>query len=384
MKKILVIHTKYRNLGGEDIAVENEVANLKKYFDVRTIYFSNENSNILNDIGTFFINRNKKSETRIKQEINNFNPDLAYVHNTWYKGSLGIFKVLRQANVKTILKLHNFRYNCTKSFFSSGHLKKNQVCFACGYTKKSLNLINKYFPESFLKSLLVLIYGRKYFKIIKNEDLKLFVLTDYHKEFLFNQNIRKKNVEVVPNYFKLENIRPKNKEKKYLVYAGRISEEKGVEELIRSFLNCNFDDLNLKIIGNGPILNKLIKNYKYENVEFLGEKENLEVKEIISNSRAVVTATKLLEGQPTVLCEASFLGVPSVFPLTGGISEFFPDNYDLAFKQFDYEDLEEKLLLLNDSMMLETYSKKNKEFILNYLDEDKMKKTFEKAFEDNE
>ena len=32
MKKILVIHTKYRNKGGEDIAVENEIVLLKENF----------------------------------------------------------------------------------------------------------------------------------------------------------------------------------------------------------------------------------------------------------------------------------------------------------------------------------------------------------------
>ena len=113
MKKILVIHTKYRNLGGEDIAVDNEVNNLKNYFDVRTIYFSNETTSIYRDIKSLFTNSNKKSETKLKEEIYDFNPDIAYVHNTWYKGSLGVFKVLQETNVKTVLKLHNFRYSCT-------------------------------------------------------------------------------------------------------------------------------------------------------------------------------------------------------------------------------------------------------------------------------
>ena len=44
MKKILVIHTKYRITGGEDIAVDSEIATLKKYFNVETLYFSNKDT----------------------------------------------------------------------------------------------------------------------------------------------------------------------------------------------------------------------------------------------------------------------------------------------------------------------------------------------------
>ena len=51
MKKMLIIHNNYQDIGGEDIAVENEIKLLSKYFDVRVIYFSN---NINNFIKQFF------------------------------------------------------------------------------------------------------------------------------------------------------------------------------------------------------------------------------------------------------------------------------------------------------------------------------------------
>ena len=38
MKKILVIHNKYQNIGGEDVAVENEVEVLNKYYEVESLY----------------------------------------------------------------------------------------------------------------------------------------------------------------------------------------------------------------------------------------------------------------------------------------------------------------------------------------------------------
>ena len=42
MKKILVIHTKYRDLGGEDIAIQNEVGFLKEFYEVEELFFKNE------------------------------------------------------------------------------------------------------------------------------------------------------------------------------------------------------------------------------------------------------------------------------------------------------------------------------------------------------
>ena len=40
--KVLLIHTKYQNIGGEDIAVESEATFLKKHYELEEIYFSNQ------------------------------------------------------------------------------------------------------------------------------------------------------------------------------------------------------------------------------------------------------------------------------------------------------------------------------------------------------
>ena len=164
---------------------------------------------------------------------------------------------------------------------------------------------------------------------------------------------------------------------KYIVYAGRISKEKGVEELISAYLKIKDAKFLLKIIGTGPELDYLKNKFNQKKVQFLGQKSNSETLKIIYNSTAVVTATKLLEGQPMLLCEASSLGIPSVFPNNGGIAEFFPENYKLKFNQSDYIDLGEKLNLLSNEDLLKKVGIENKNHINEYLQEDRLMKIVE-------
>ena len=96
MKNILVIHTKYRSTGGEDIAVDNETEFLKKSFNIKTLYYSNEIKNYFLQFIYFLINRNFESEKKLNNVIKEFNPDFVYIHNTWFKGSNGIFKFLNK------------------------------------------------------------------------------------------------------------------------------------------------------------------------------------------------------------------------------------------------------------------------------------------------
>ena len=385
MKKLLIIHTKYRNTGGEDIAVTNEVNYFSKYFNVKVVYFDNSKFQFKNDFLAFLTNTNTFSNKKLKEEIDSFKPDFAIVHNTWFKANLGIFQVLKANNIKTFIKIHNYRYFCTYSFSSKKHLRGDITCPACGFKKKKFQIFNKYFQESYIKSLFAIIYGKKYIDTLLKSKIQILVLTKNHKNFISEFLGLKNNVNVFPNILeiKIEKLDlNQHKNENYLIYAGRISQEKGIHELIKNFLEIQINDLSLKVVGEGPERKKLEALYKSnEKINFLGYLNNDDVKKEILGSFAVVTATKLFEGQPTLLTEASKLGKPSIFPNSGGISEFFPEGYEFKFSQFDYDDLKRKIMALYYSEKYNQVGVENNQFIDNYLDEEKLIKDFMRYIE---
>jgi len=371
--RILFVHNEYLEIGGEDIAVQNEINYLKEYYEVNELIFSNNIKNYFLQIFYFLINKNYESKRILEDKIIEFQPDIVYVHNTWFAASLEVFRILKKHNVNTIIKLHNFRYRCTKSYSAKVHTNNNEVCLACGFAKTD-SKFNKYYKESILKSFLVLRYGKKFFQILQDPFFKLAVLTKFHKKYLEDIGF-KNNIFVFPNYLEpLERFESLSK-KDYIVYAGRISSEKGLEELVDVFKSLEFTNYSLKIIGEGPLLKQLKFN---ENIEFLGRLSNEEVLNIVANARAVVTCTKLYEGQPNFLCEASMLGIPSIFPRSGGIEEFFPKNYKLSFEQFNYFDFKEKLKLVNDENFASKVGNENKNYLENLLNKNVLIEMFEK------
>lgn len=349
MKKLLIVHNKYQIPGGEDSNIHDEISHLENSYKIKYLEFNNNEKFKVNDLLSLVTRSNIKSNRLLKKVLKSFNPDAVYVHNTWFKANLGIFKILKKNNINTLFKVHNFRYDCSRFFLASNHLRKNKICNACNF-KKENRIFNKYYDDSYLKSLFLIFYSKKLFKIIKNYPLKIVVLTDFHKIYLSSLGVSESKIFIYSNPISLNGNRVQKPSKNnYAVYAGRLTKEKGVENLIECWIAANLENFNLKIIGSGKLLADLTKKYKSSNIEFLGELSNQDTLLQIKHSSAVITATKMYEGQPRLLCEASSFGVPSIYPSFGGIDEFFPEDYSLSFKQFDYEDLKSKILELKNN-----------------------------------
>lgn len=137
-----------------------------------------------------------------------------------------------------------------------------------------------------------------------------------------------------------------------LLYIGRITEDKGLFELIEIFSKlAKNHDITLKIVGNGQDLERL-KNSAIslkceDNIEFTGQVSQEEIKNYLTTSHVFVLPTKRIEGFPVTIPEAMLAGLPIVAMDMGGVGEgVFDGKTGFLIKALDFADFEKKLKML--------------------------------------
>lgn len=369
MKKILVINNIYRNYGGEDSNIIDELIFLKKYFQVEYLEFDNRNPIDKNDFLGLLFNSNRSSNKKVESLIKSFKPDIAYVHNSWFKANLGIFKILKLNSIKTYNKIHNYRLFCGGYLLSKKHFDGKEKCLACGKNKIDNKYFNFYYKNSIIKSIFLFFYTKKYLKFINKKYMNLILLTKFQKSFFENIGLDSNIMHVIPNPVNLTNDNriKYNSSSNYMCYVGRLTVNKGVEDLLDTWLKIQPNNLVLKVVGTGEEEKRLKMKYASKRIEFTGFQNNEDAKKIIENSRAIVISSKTLEAQPRVIFEALSKSVPIIFPNFSGLNEFFPIDYELSYEQFNLKSLQNSLLKIQDEKFLSIQGKKAYEnFVLNF------------------
>ena len=105
------------------------------------------------------------------------------------------------------------------------------------------------------------------------------------------------------------------KKTKTIISAGRLTKQKGFDLLIQSFKDVKnvYPDMKLKIYGNGPLKDDLLRKIKDLHLEesVILHPFITAIYEEMASSTLFVSSSRY-EGMPNVLCEAMLLGLPVV------------------------------------------------------------------------
>jgi glycosyltransferase involved in cell wall biosynthesis len=132
------------------------------------------------------------------------------------------------------------------------------------------------------------------------------------------------------------------------LYCGRLSREKGVGLLIRSFarLRSAVPGVRLRIVGDGPeraSLERLVKSLKLaDTVTFTGRIPRQHVEDELTDAWALVAPSLWAEPFGLAALEAIVRGVPVIASATGGLAEIVEQDVSgLLFPNGDEHELSE-------------------------------------------
>lgn len=305
--KILLIHNFYTYWGGEDTYVTSLKKLLEKHGHKVIFYFKNSNEiktiwdKIKIGLGLLW---NYQTQKEVESIIENEKPDIAHIHNVFPIISPTVYYTLAKHKIKIIQHIHNYRFLCPK-----GNLfRKGKICELCIKNKFAFHaLIYKCYHDSFLASFFITLsfYICKITNIHSKITLYIFpsyFTQKYYKKYL---NTPKNKSTYLPYFVDIKPMQRKVKKQNYFLFVGRLSEEKGIIQLLEYFKNKL--DKQLKIIGNGPLWKQIQQYKRYKNIHILGSRSYKKTIEFINKASNVVISSRWYEVLPLFLLEGKLL-----------------------------------------------------------------------------
>jgi len=267
----------------------------------------------------------RSAEIGLARVLDLHRPDVVHLHNIYHHLSPSVLRPVRARRIPSVMTLHDFKLACPTHRFMAG----GRVCEACVPRRFFMASLKRCHEGSFSMSTLngVELAAHTLFRMYDPVDLFLcpsrFMLAKMTAAHVFPRRLR-----WVPNFVDTSAIDPKDTPGGGVVYAGRLSEEKGVETLIRA---APLVDAHIDVVGDGPdraALEHLAERIGAADVTFHGHVSRDAVHHLVRSAAVAVMPSRGYENAPMGILEAFACGVPVVGTAHGGIPELIDPGVD--------------------------------------------------------
>ena len=282
--------------------------------------------------------------------IREFRPDIIHYH--LYKGELtwGVVLAGRLSGVNLVLTSHDYGLVDPHNLLLDGRAQISLKTLKNPFW----SVVDRSNRNSFLLSFLsYLEYKLEHFFIDPKKNFNAIICVSNFQKWIYASSHLNldSNIELISNFSRLETVNVDSQRDRYYLYAGRISAEKGIFEIIEVF--SKLEGFKLKIVGDDTYASL----HSHENIDWVGTQNGEDLAMLMRGAFYVIVPSICHENNSLTILESLSLGTPVICSDYGGSPEMVI-NYKTGFT-FSYtidDNLKDTILLSNNISRVQ-YSK---------------------------
>jgi glycosyltransferase involved in cell wall biosynthesis len=314
--RVLLLHNRYRSLGGEERAVAETAALLRRHGHSVTV-LERASAGIGRVRAARSLLAGGEDADEVARLVLELRADVVHAHNLHPLFGWRTLAAARGAGARTVLHLHNFRLFCSIGVA----FRDGEPCHECQGRNTLPGLRHRCRGPVTESAVYAAALRAQQPRLLDAAD-QLVVLSHAHGDLLHGHGLSRERISVVPNFvteFADESLAGHGR---FALVAGRLVEEKGVDTAIRAAIASG---VPLVVAGEGPDEARLRALAGDADVRFTGWLEPDRLARLRSGAAMVLAPSRCEEACPFAVLEALAGGVPVLVSDRGGLPEMVGD-----------------------------------------------------------
>ncbi len=282
---------------------------------------------------------------KLEQLLERTQPDLAHLHMIDHQLSPSILPVLKKFGIPVIQTVHQYKLVCPNyRLYNPG---TGAICEKCLDGNLLHPVRERCHKNSMVASSMIALESSLHrWSRIYEKNIDLFhVPSRFMGDKFRRAGVGEGKTRHLFYTINLQEFTPQFAAGSYLLYFGRLADEKGILTLLRA--SRSYPAAPLYLVGDGPQrpqLEAFVAEHGLKHVRFLGLKSGTELQEVVRGARAVIVPSEWYDNSPLVIYESFAYGKPVICSDMGGMPELVDDGENgLHFRAGDEDALAQQM-----------------------------------------
>lgn len=295
----------------------NKPSRYESYFVSQKAYRSASLATQVRSAFSFIHSR--EAVQKVTRLIRDEKPDVLHCHNIYHQLTPSIINAAARLKCPVVLTLHDYKPVCPVYT----QVRRGEICTRCAGGRFESVLVRRCADGSLGHSALLWAEARYHAAIGSYRRVDRFIAPSRFMRDAVVRIFGADKIVHIPNGIDTSRIKVSDHDDDFVLYAGRLTREKGVETLLRAHA-ADGGAWRLVVAGTGPMLDEL--RARFSRAEFTGHLTGPALQERLGRASLVVVPSEWPENSPLSVLEAMAHGKPIVASRIGGIPELVRDG----------------------------------------------------------